>query len=85
MLAHQPNSIKMVPNKQIDLMLSGHTHAGQFFPWSLLVRLVQPYFKGLYHYDQRTQLYVNQGTGYWGPPMRINTICEVTLITLRRT
>ena len=85
MLAHQPKSIQQVPSNQIDLMLSGHTHAGQFFPWSLFVRLVQPYFKGLYQYDQRTQLYVNQGTGYWGPPIRINTTCEVTLITLKRS
>lgn len=84
MLAHQPKSIYDVPPGQIDLMLSGHTHGGQFFPWSVLVKLVQPYLKGLYQHDERAQVYVNQGTGYWGPPLRIGTRCEVTLITLRR-
>jgi hypothetical protein len=84
MLAHQPKSIYSVPKGQIDLMLSGHTHGGQFFPWSLLVKLAQPYLKGLYRHDKRASVYVNQGTGYWGPPLRIKTVCEVTLITLRR-
>ena len=83
MLAHQPKSVHDLPQGHVDLVLSGHTHGGQFFPWSLLVKLAQPYLKGLYRHDERTAVYVNQGTGYWGPPIRIQTVCEVTLITLR--
>ena len=83
MLAHQPRSIYAIPKGQVDLVLSGHTHGGQFFPLNFVVKLVQPYLKGLYQHDERTAIYVNQGTGYWGPPLRITTLCEVTLITLR--
>lgn len=83
MLAHQPRSVYEIENTNSDLMLCGHTHGGQFFPWSLLVHFAHPYVKGL-HQHNSMQVYVNQGTGYWGPPMRIGTIGEISLITLRK-
>ena len=55
------------------------------FPKGLgLVRLQQPYVKGLHrHGESRTQIYVSQGTGFWGPPMRLGTVCEITEIILK--
>ncbi|WP_419771057.1 MAG: metallophosphoesterase [Candidatus Marinarcus sp.] len=81
LLAHQPKYIYEVPSS-IDLVLSGHTHGGQIVPFNLLVRLVQPYIKGLHQHNETTQIYVNKGTGFWGPPMRLGASSEVTHITL---
>jgi predicted MPP superfamily phosphohydrolase len=80
LLAHQPRFIDEVNN--VDLVLSGHTHGGQIFPFNYLVRLQQPYLAGLYQHNKDTQIYVNKGTGFWGPPMRLGTNCEITNITL---
>jgi len=67
-----------------DLQLSGHTHAGQIWPFSALVRLQFPYLEGLYDLAGGAKLYVNPGTGTWGPPMRVGTTAEITLVTLER-
>lgn len=76
--AHQPKSIYRASQAGFDLQLSGHTHGGQYFPFNYFIRLKHPFVKGLYHY-QNTQLYVSQGTGYWGPPLRLGTFPEITL------
>jgi len=83
LLAHQPKHIHQAAEKGVSLMLSGHTHGGQIWPWTKLVALDQPYLAGL-HREADTQIYVSEGTGYWGPPMRIGTAPEITLITLER-
>jgi predicted MPP superfamily phosphohydrolase len=81
LLAHQPKYLKEVDTTGIDLSLCGHTHGGQIFPFSLLVKLQQPYLAGLYKEDYR-YIYVNRGTGFWGPPMRILASSEITKISL---
>ncbi len=83
LLAHQPKFIKEVPSS-VDLVLSGHTHGGQIFPFNYLVNLAQPYIKGLHKHNINTQIYVNRGTGFWGPPMRLGASAEITLITLKK-
>ena len=80
LLAHQPKFIEEVEN--VDLMLSGHTHGGQIAPFNLIVKIVQPYIKGLHQHDERTQIYVNKGTGFWGPPMRLCASSEITYLQL---
>jgi predicted MPP superfamily phosphohydrolase len=82
LLAHQPREITEDQKHDVGLQLSGHTHGGQFWPWSWAVYLVQPVVKGLARFG-RTQIYVSTGTGYWGPPMRVGTQAEITLVTLR--
>ncbi len=81
LLAHQPRSIVAVSRAGADVQLSGHTHGGQFFPWNHLATLNQTYIKGL-HKHGNTWVYVNRGTGYWGPPLRLGIPPEITLITL---
>ena len=79
LLAHQPKSAFAAEIAGFDLQLSGHSHAGQFFPSSLLIYLFQPFVKGLYKY-KKLWVYVNRGTGYWGPPNRMGVPSEITAI-----
>ena len=82
-LAHQPNSIHAVHKVGADLQLSGHTHGGQFWPFSYPVKLASTYLAGYYdHFG--TKIYVNRGTGYWGPPLRIGVPAEITMISLKK-
>ena len=83
LLAHQPKSCEAAEPHGFDLQLSGHTHGGQMFPWNLFVWLAQPFTKGLHRFG-RGWVYVNTGTGYWGPPMRIGVQSEITLVRLVR-
>lgn len=82
LMYHVPAELEAANKAGIDLQISGHTHKGQLFPFNILGRLVFPYFSGLYNYNG-TQLYVSQGTGTWGPPMRIGSKNEITLIKLK--
>ncbi len=79
LLAHQPKFAKEALGYPVDLILSGHTHGGQIAPFGLLVRLDQTYLQGLYKLSPQTRLYVNPGTGFWGPPMRFLSRAEITL------
>jgi hypothetical protein len=83
LLAHQPKTIFSAARHGVGLQLSGHTHGGQLWPGTLLVRLVHPYVADLHQHNERTQIYVSRGTGYWGPPMRLGSPSELTLLTLR--
>ena len=65
LLAHQPRGCNEAAKAGFNLQLSGHTHAGQFHPWTWVVKLLFPYVKGL-HNHEGMWVYVNQGTGFWG-------------------
>ena len=67
-----------------DLQLSGHTHRGQMFPFSYLVKRQFPLMDGLHDLGKNAKLYINRGTGTWGPPMRIFSPPEITVIRLTR-
>ena len=82
LLAHQPLSVDAASKAGVALQLSGHTHGGQFVPWTWFVPLQQPYLAGL-HRHGGTWIYVSRGAGYWGPPLRLGVPAEVTLLTLR--
>lgn len=81
LLAHQPRTLYEAESLGFDLMISGHTHGGQFFPWNLVATIGQPYISGL-HKHNGTWVYVSKGTGYWGPPVRLGARSEITVITL---
>lgn len=83
MLSHQPSLAHKIKELGVHLQLSGHTHGGQFFPWNWLIVFFERYSKGLYHIGNM-RLYVNQGTGYWGPRLRLGTYCELAEIVLRK-
>jgi predicted MPP superfamily phosphohydrolase len=81
LLAHNPSIAREAERVGFDLQISGHTHAGQFFPWTLVVRHVHEFSKGLKACGTMW-VYVNQGTGSWGPQVRFGSSTEITLLTL---
>ncbi len=82
LLAHPPYMVGQARAAGVDLQISGHTHAGQLWPFDYAIRLDQPAVQGLSRHGD-TQLYVTAGAGYWGPPMRIGARPEVTVVELR--
>lgn len=82
LLAHQPKTVTQAQQHRVDLQLSGHTHGGQLWPLGWLLRAGQPAVAGLKKFGA-TLLYVSNGTGHSGPPMRLATPAEVTLVVLR--
>jgi len=80
LLAHQPKFVEELGSYAPELILSGHTHGGQIWPFEYLVRLQQPYIKGLHTLPNGSQIYVNSGIGFWGPPMRLDSQAEIAYI-----
>jgi uncharacterized protein len=84
LLAHNPKIAPLAEQAGFDLQLSGHTHAGQFFPWTIVIHWVHgPHAAGLSRRG-RLWVYVSAGTGTWGPPVRLGSSPELTVITLSR-
>jgi predicted MPP superfamily phosphohydrolase len=81
-LRHEPRDPQLAADAGYDLMLSGHTHNGQIWPLSYLVNLAYPYRIGHHRIKQMT-LYIGAGVGTWGPPFRLGSRSEITLIKLR--
>lgn len=82
LLHHGPAGIKYAAAAGVDLYLAGHTHGGQLFPATLVARAIFEYNKGLHRY-KNTYVYVCEGTGTFGPPMRVGTKSEMTILTLK--
>ncbi|OGQ89750.1 MAG: hypothetical protein A2289_10565 [Deltaproteobacteria bacterium RIFOXYA12_FULL_58_15] len=81
LLAHRPSEIFAAAKEGVGLQLSGHTHGGQFWPFTWFAHLVFPYVSGLHQHDN-TQIYVSRGAGYVGPPVRVGAPAELTLVEL---
>jgi predicted MPP superfamily phosphohydrolase len=83
LLAHQPIQAHDAAAHGVDLQLSGHTHGGQIVPFNLIVRATgQPIVSGLGDVDGMP-VYVTNGAGFWGPPVRVGAPPDVTLVELR--
>ncbi|NVJ09680.1 metallophosphoesterase [Myxococcus sp. AM001] len=81
LLAHQPSNWKVAAREGMGLQLSGHTHGGQFFPFTLAVSAIWEHDAGLFTEGDR-HLYVSRGTGFWGPPLRVGAPPEIVRVTL---
>jgi predicted MPP superfamily phosphohydrolase len=82
LLSHTPWKAEVAAHRGVGLMLSGHTHAGQVWPFTYLVKLRYAFLGGRYSVGNM-QLVVCRGTGTWGPPMRLWHPSELVRITLR--
>ncbi|NTX09541.1 metallophosphoesterase [Myxococcus sp. CA056] len=81
LLAHQPSNWRVAAQAGMGLQLSGHTHGGQFFPFTLAVSAIWEHDAG--HFEEGDKhLYVSRGTGFWGPPLRVGAPPEIVKVTL---
>ncbi|NIS21124.1 MAG: metallophosphoesterase, partial [Thermoplasmata archaeon] len=81
-LYHVPRELDAIRERKVDLMLSGHTHAGQFFPFTLFTKMIWKKGKGLHDLGS-SRLFVSHGIGTWGPPIRVGTQSQVALIRIQ--
>lgn len=82
LLFHPPTGYEEAERAGVNLQLSGHTHSGQYFPWSLVVQTIYRYPKGLNRHGDMW-IYTSVGTGFWGPPNRFLVPPELTVITIK--
>jgi len=81
LLLHAPVRLAISEEEGISLQLSGHTHGGQFFPWTLVAKRVWARFNHGLQRVGNLQVYTTYGTGTWGPPLRVATKPEIVMIT----
>jgi predicted MPP superfamily phosphohydrolase len=82
LLNHTPEAteVQTALKHGASLVVSGHTHAGQIWPFSILTKMTFLYHHGLYAGPGGGYVAVSTGLGYWGPPMRLNAPAEIMLI-----
>ncbi|MFZ2150787.1 MAG: metallophosphoesterase [Candidatus Absconditicoccaceae bacterium] len=81
LISHQPQKLIKLSGHPIHLELAGHTHNGQFIPFSWIIGLFNDYAYGKYNYNDMTA-FVSQGIGSRGAPIRIGTQSELVIISL---
>jgi predicted MPP superfamily phosphohydrolase len=81
LLSHTPWQAEVAANAGVDLMLSGHTHGGQIWPFDYLVKTRYPFLEGQ-HEIKNMNLIITRGAGTWGPRMRLWHPGEILRITL---
>lgn len=81
-LSHSPLLVREAAGRGARLMLSGHTHGGQVWPFTFLSSIPYPFQAGRYEVDGMT-LVVSRGTGTWGPPMRLFFRSEIVEVVFR--
>ena len=82
LLHHSPDGIKYANKAGVDLYLAGHTHGGQMWPATHIAKMMFDYNRGLHDFEG-TKMFVSQGTGTFGPPMRVGTKSELAIINLQ--
>jgi predicted MPP superfamily phosphohydrolase len=81
LLLHAPVQLPVSEEEGISLQFSGHTHGGQFMPWTWVAQRVWRRFNHGLQSPGKMQVYVTYGAGTWGPPFRVGTRSEIVLIT----
>lgn len=82
-LHHVPIGWEIFKEHGIELVLAGHTHGGQFFPFNILVKIVFPYLRGLFE-DNGKYMFVSDGVGTLDAPIRVGTTAEIAIFNLKR-
>lgn len=81
MMSHHPNLVYDAADRDVQVMVSGHTHGGQFYPAAWATALGNPALTGLHTFGP-TQLFITNGAGFWGPIARLGAPPDITMIEL---
>lgn len=81
LISHQPLYFDRISEKYNLIMLSGHTHCGQIFPFHIFTRIFYKYFYGEYK-NKSSYLYVSCGVGTWGPPIRFLSKSDIIVLNI---
>jgi predicted MPP superfamily phosphohydrolase len=79
LMHHRPIGLETANRYGVNLMLSGHTHGGQFFPFIFFAKIIWRRARGVYKF-KNTYLNTSTGIGTWGPPLRIGSNSEIVLV-----
>jgi uncharacterized protein len=80
LLTHAPDHPDIAEAAGISLQLSGHTHVGQFLPWSWMARRIYRQFVYGLSRIGKMQVFTSSGAGTWGPPLRLGSNPEIVLL-----
>jgi len=80
LLVHAPDHPQVAEAAGVSLQLSGHTHLGQFLPWSWMAkRIYRQFVYGLSRIGNM-QVFTSSGAGTWGPPLRLGSNPEIVML-----
>ena len=80
LLTHAPDHPQVAEAAGVSLQLSGHTHLGQFFPWSWVARRIYRQFVYGLSRIGKMQVFTSSGAGTWGPPLRLGSNPEIVVL-----
>jgi predicted MPP superfamily phosphohydrolase len=80
LLTHAPDHPEIAEAAGVSLQLSGHTHLGQFIPWTWMARrMYRQFVYGLSRIG-KMQIFTSSGVGTWGPPLRLGSSPEIVML-----
>jgi uncharacterized protein len=80
LLTHAPDNPEVAETAGVSLQLSGHTHLGQFVPWSWIARWIYRQFAYGLSRIGNLQVFTSSGAGTWGPPLRLGSNPEIVML-----
>jgi len=80
LLTHAPDRPEIAEAAGVSLQLSGHTHLGQFIPWSWMARRIYRQFVYGLSRIGKMQVFTSSGAGTWGPPLRLGSNPEIVVL-----
>lgn len=80
LLTHAPDHPEIAEAAGVSLQLSGHTHLGQFIPWSWMARRIYRQFVYGLSRIGKMQVFTSSGAGTWGPPLRLGSNPEIVVL-----
>jgi hypothetical protein len=80
LLTHTPDHPEIAEAAGVSLQLSGHTHLGQFIPWSWMARRIYRQFVYGLSRIGKMQVFTSSGAGTWGPPLRLGSNPEIVVL-----
>jgi predicted MPP superfamily phosphohydrolase len=83
MLSHTPKVASGLTSNNVDIILSGHTHGGQMFPFHYFVKQANENRLAGFYNINGVNMYISRGTRYWGPPMRVLAPSEITIFNMK--